>query len=123
MTAEPHGLMLCDDLMFTSKVTATARAVGVIVTAVRNVERLIALAETKPPSCVILDLHNTTLDLQVLMTSLREKCPTMPRVIAFGSHVDVELLAAARQAGCDRVMPRSQFVKQLETGLKDWLSS
>ena len=123
MTAEPHGLMLCDDLMFTSKVTATARAVGVIVTAVRNVERLIALAETKPPSCVILDLHNTTLDLQVFMTSLREKCPTMPRVIAFGSHVDVELLAAARQAGCDRVMPRSQFVKQLETGLKDWLSS
>ena len=122
MTAALHGLMLCDDLMFTSKVTGTARAVGVNVTAIRNVERLVALAETEPPSCVILDLHNTTLDLPALMSSLREKCPTMPRVIAFGSHVDVDLLAAARQAGCDRVMPRSQFVKQLETGLKEWLS-
>ena len=122
MTAEPHGLLLCDDLMFTSKVTGTARAVGVIVTAIRTVERLVALAETEPPLCVILDLHNTTLDLPTLMSSLREKCPTMPRVIAFGSHVDVELLAAARQAGCDRVMPRSQFVKLLETGLKEWLS-
>ena len=57
MTAEPHGLMLCDDLMFTSKVTGTARAVGVIVTAIRTVERLVALAATEPPSCVILDLH------------------------------------------------------------------
>ena len=122
MTAEPHGLMLCDDLLFTSKVTGTARAIGVVVTAVRNVERLIALAATEPPSCVILDLHNTTLDLPTLMSSLREKCPTMPRVIAFGSHVDVDLLAAARQAGCDRVMPRSQFVKLLETELKEWLS-
>ena len=31
------------------------------------------------------------------------------RVIAFGSHVDAELLAAARAAGCDEVLPRSKF--------------
>ena len=31
------------------------------------------------------------------------------RVIAFGSHVDAELLAAARAAGCDDVLPRSRF--------------
>jgi DNA-binding NarL/FixJ family response regulator len=32
-----------------------------------------------------------------------------PRVIAFGSHVDEELLAAARRAGCREVLPRSKF--------------
>ena len=31
------------------------------------------------------------------------------RVIGFGSHVDAELLDAARAAGCDEVLPRSKF--------------
>jgi DNA-binding NarL/FixJ family response regulator len=34
---------------------------------------------------------------------------TSGRVIAFGSHVDADLLAAARAAGCDDVLPRSKF--------------
>lgn len=31
------------------------------------------------------------------------------RVVGFGSHVDTELLDAARAAGCTAVLPRSQF--------------
>lgn len=31
------------------------------------------------------------------------------RVIGFGSHVDAELLDAARAAGCTEVLPRSKF--------------
>ena len=31
------------------------------------------------------------------------------RVVGFGSHVDTELLAAARAAGCTDVLPRSRF--------------
>jgi hypothetical protein len=31
------------------------------------------------------------------------------RVVGFGSHVDVELLEAARVAGCAEVLPRSKF--------------
>jgi len=38
--------------------------------------------------------------------------PGHPRV-AFGSHVDVEALKAARAAGCDQVWARSRFVEQL----------
>jgi hypothetical protein len=34
------------------------------------------------------------------------------RTIAFGSHVDRELLDAARAAGCDEVMPRSEFFRR-----------
>lgn len=33
----------------------------------------------------------------------------VPRVIGFGSHVDTDLLAAARAAGCTDVLPRSRF--------------
>lgn len=35
------------------------------------------------------------------------------RTIGFGSHVDRELLDAARGAGCDQVLPRSAFFGQL----------
>lgn len=33
--------------------------------------------------------------------------------IGFGSHVDDELLAAARAAGCGEVLPRSRFFRHL----------
>ena len=35
------------------------------------------------------------------------------RIIAFGPHVDDTALEAARQAGIDEVMPRSQFFRQI----------
>ena len=40
------------------------------------------------------------------------------RVIAFGSHVDVARLKAARAAGCDEVLPRSAFFEGLEERLR-----
>ena len=63
------------------------------------------------------------LDLPALLTELRAVCPTMPRVIAYGSHVNTELLKAARDAGCDHVLPQSKFVALLETDLAKWLGS
>jgi hypothetical protein len=36
-----------------------------------------------------------------------------PRTIGFGSHVDTELLDAAKNAGCDEVLARSAFFSQL----------
>ena len=35
------------------------------------------------------------------------------RTIGFGSHVDHQLLAAARAAGCDEVLPRSKFFARI----------
>lgn len=38
------------------------------------------------------------------------------RVIGFGSHVDDDLLAAARAAGCTEVLPRSRFFARVREG-------
>jgi DNA-binding NarL/FixJ family response regulator len=35
------------------------------------------------------------------------------RVVAFGSHVDTDVLDAARAAGCAEVLPRSKFFTRL----------
>ena len=115
------GLMLCDDLIFYSRVSGAARAAGLAVRMVRTAADLLDAARAVPPRGVIIDLHNPGLDLPTLLAGLREACPEMPRVTAYGSHVEAEALRAAREAGCDRVLPRSQFVKVLEQHVAEWL--
>ena len=114
--------MLCDDLIFFSRVSGAARAAGLSVRMVRTAADLVAAARTSPPAGVILDVHNPGLDLPALLAELKQICPAMPRVTAYGSHVEAAVLRAARQAGCDRVLPRSQFVEELETKIAEWLS-
>lgn len=120
-SAAPGGLMLCDDLIFFSRVSGAARAVGLSVRMVRSAVDLVTAARANPPAGIILDVHNPGLNLPALLAELKEACPTMPWVIAYGSHVEAATLRAARQAGCDRVLPRSQFVEELETKIGEWL--
>jgi CheY-like chemotaxis protein len=117
----PQGLMLSDDLIFISRVAGAAQALGLHVQSARNTPILLELARRSPPRCVLLDLHNPGLDLPALLGCLREACPTMPRVVAYGSHVEAALLHAARTAGCDLVLPRSRFVEELPASLPAWL--
>jgi CheY-like chemotaxis protein len=119
--SEPIGLLLSDDLMFTSRVTGTARGLGKTVKSARTAATLEALARQQTPSCVLLDLANPGLNVVELLSRLREACQPMPRVVAYGSHVDAAGLRAAREAGCDVVLPRSAFVDQLPTQLTHWL--
>lgn len=122
MTVAAPSLMLCDDLIFFSRVSGAARAAGLSVRMVRSAADLLGAARSAPPAGVIVDVHNPGLDLPALLAGLKETCPAMPRVIAYGSHVEADVLRAARQAGCDRVLPRSQFVKELEAKVGEWLS-
>lgn len=113
------GLLLCDDLLFTSKIAATARAHGLTLKTAKTVARFAELAAELKPAGVILELDHSTFDIAALLGSLSAK----PRVTAYGSHVDVERLKAARRAGCDLVLPRSAFVERLEAELKAWLTA
>src|SRR5262249_32070573 len=117
-----YGVVLCDDLIFFSKVAAVARAHGLAVRQGRTAAAGPELAPKPPPRRGVIDVHNHALDLPGLLAGLREVCPAMPRTVAFGSHVEAETLRAARQAGCDRVLPRSQFVEELPTDLRAWLT-
>ena len=113
-------LIVCDDLMFTSKVTTTARAHGLDAAIARTPAE--AVRKGAAAACVLVDLHLPGLDVPALLTGLRAGGSTA-QVIAFGSHVDTERLKAARDAGCDQVMPRSKFVRELETNLPQWAST
>ena len=113
-------LIVCDDLLLTSKVTATARAQGITALVARTVASALTRAGATPPGCVLIDLHSGGLDLIQLIAGLKSCCPNLPRLIGFGSHVNVEALKSARGAGCHLVLPRSQFSTQLESSLNEW---
>ena len=118
----PVGLLLCDDLIFTSRIVGTARDLGLTVKLARTPESLVELARQEHPGCVIVDLGFPGLVLTDLLKQLPDKESRLPRVVAYGSHVDTATLRAARAAGCDPVLPRSKFVEELPNVLRQWLT-
>ena len=115
------GFLLCDDMIFTSRIAGTARALGLSVKAFRSAAELLTAAKDETPACVIVDLSNPGLSIADLVQGLRQCGPPAPRVVAYGSHVDTATLRKAREAGCDPVLPRSKFVEELPAVLPEWM--
>jgi CheY-like chemotaxis protein len=118
---QPLGLLLCDDLIFASRISATARSLGLQVRTVRSAAGLEQLAAQEKPACVILDLANPSLEITDAVPRLRPE-GQVPVIVAYGSHVDTAGLNAARRAGCDVVLPRSRFVEDLAAALPRWFA-
>jgi CheY-like chemotaxis protein len=116
------GLLLCDDLMFASRITGEARALGLTVKPARSIEQLLEFVRLQAPSCILIDLAFPGLLVPDLIGRLGDLCHSPPRVVAYGSHVDADSLRAARLAGCDPVLPRSKFVEELPRSLAQWLT-
>jgi CheY-like chemotaxis protein len=121
--AAPIGLLLSDDMMFSSRITGTARDLGLSIRSARAMDALKTLVQNEQPACVIVDLANPGLVIGELSGWLAETCSPAPRIIAYGSHVDTETLKRAREAGCDLVLPRSKFVTELPQKLREWIGA
>jgi CheY-like chemotaxis protein len=117
-TAQAVGAVLCDDLMFSSRITGTARSLGLQARVCRTPVDVQALAAAERVACAIVDLHHPGLDVASFVAALKERGPIT--IVGFGSHVAADLLQAARAGGCDVVLPRSQFVQMLPTALAEW---
>lgn len=115
------GYLLSDDMMFTSRITGTARDLGFEIKVARSQAGLETLIQSQPPSAAIVDLANPGLDLAKLLTAVKAASP-QATIIAYGSHVDSETLKEARKSGCNIVLPRSQFAERLPELLPKWFS-
>jgi len=112
-----HGVMVLavvDDLMFTSKIKTTARQVGVDIAFARSSEAALAGMRAKPPALVILDLNNSRTDPLGTVAAMKGD-PTLASIptVGFVSHVQAELIDAARAAGVDDILARSAFTARL----------
>jgi len=107
-------LAVLDDLMFTSKIRAAANQLGVAIAFARSADAALGAMTPTPPSLVILDLNNARADPLGLVASMQAN-PALAAIptVGFVSHVQTDLIAAARAAGVGEVMARSAFVTQL----------
>jgi CheY-like chemotaxis protein len=109
----PVGLLLSRDLIFTSKVTSTARALGRRVLVAGDANLAATLIEQWRPLVVFVDLAAGALTEPAVLLALRSVSGRATPFVAFGSHVETDRLAAAAAAGCDPVLPRSRFTTEL----------
>ena len=119
-TAPPTGLLLSRDLIFTAKVTGTARALGQQVRTAGGVALASQMIEQWQPKVVFIDLAAGELVAPPALLAYRQLAPDTP-FVAFGSHVDTQALAQAAAAGCDEVMPRSKFTSMLPELVRRYL--
>ena len=108
----------CTDLIFATKIRSTAEHVGVPFRSANNAAAVTARLDrvddgrlNEPVTGVLIDLDLGEAGLAII-EQIKAKSPGV-HVIAFGSHVAVEILQAAKKRGADAVMPRSQFAVKL----------
>ena len=109
------------DLIFSTKIVGTARALGIDARAVTTVG---ALEQQLAGGDVRLVMVDMSLPVDLAAQSLRQGAdhPTTPTMLAFFSHVQHELVASAEAAGANLTMPRSQFSAELPDILKRFCS-
>src|SRR5688572_21966780 len=107
-------LCLVDDLIFSVKISTAAKGLGAPVFFERSFEMALPRIREKQPSLVIFDLNSSKLrPLDVMAQMKADSALKAIRTLGYVSHVQTDVIAAARAAGIDDVMARSAFSDRL----------
>ena len=107
-------LAAVEDLLFKSKISETASQLGIEAAFPRSPKKLLEALRESPPDLLVLDLNSSRFEPLTLLSSIRSDETTRDvSTVGFLSHVQKDLAVAAREAGCDRVVARSAFTRDL----------
>lgn len=110
-------LYFASDLVWATRIKATAEDLGIPCRPVRNLDMLSQRLADSEPDALILDLETEQAGLDLLRGLRADEKGKGVRVVAFGPHVKKDLMQAARDAGADEVLTRGVF----DHGLVDLL--
>jgi CheY-like chemotaxis protein len=103
-------LVVVDDLMFRSKISSAAKAVGATIAAATSREAALARARELKPALIILDLDSSkTAPLELLEQLAADPELGCIRTVGFVSHVNTQRIREARARGVSEVLARSAF--------------
>ena len=109
-------MILCvvDDLIFSIKISTAARALASPVFFERTPDIILSRIRETRPSLVILDLNSAKLrPLEVIAQMKADPDLRDIRTLGYVSHVQTDVISAARDAGIDEVLARSAFSERL----------
>ena len=107
-------IAVVEDMLFVSKIRATAEHLDVTLRSVRNMDTLLQVARDSGADLIIVDLHAEKVDPIAVAKALKSDDQVNSiRLLGFFSHVRTDLQKAAVAAGYDVVIPRSVFSRDL----------
>lgn len=107
-------LVVVDDLMFSVKISSAAKAVNAPIAFERAPAAVLPRIRDERPSLVIFDLNSSRLrPIETIAALKRDPALAGTRTVGYVSHVQSDVIAAARAAGCDEVLARSAFSEKL----------
>jgi len=112
-------LVAVPDLLLQSRILDAAKRLGVTTVVADGGQDVLDKGRAEPPGLIILDLESPKVAAGKVLPKLRADaalCATP--TLGFYSHVDKALAERMVQAGCDRALPRGQFVEKLDELLK-----
>ncbi len=110
--------IIVPDLMFQSRISATADALGLTPT-IADTPESVGAALAERPAVVVIDLQAAGIDV---LATIRHAVANGAHVLAFGRHTDPATLRAARAAGASLAVPRSQLIEELPQLLESMLT-
>ena len=108
-------IAVLDDLFFTSKIKEAAKSLNSDLEFTKNTNGLIQKLKSEKPSLIIFDLNSKACNPLETIKELKSSSylKDIP-VLGYLSHVQTDLKDEADKAGCDLVLPRSKFSKDLK---------
>jgi DNA-binding response OmpR family regulator len=109
-------LAIVDDLFVRSRIDAAANVAGVEVRYVGSLEEIRAAVDERSARAALVGMAATRRRWPELIRQIRAEPSTQGLyVLAFGPHKNLELRAQALEAGADRVVANSAFIRLLPT--------
>ena len=103
-----------EDLLFKSKISETSSQLGIEAAFPRSPKKLLDALRESPPDLLVLDLNSARFEPLTLLREVKSDEATRDiSTVGFLSHVQKDLAVAAREAGCDRIVARSAFTRDL----------
>ncbi len=107
-------LCIVDDLLFSVKISTAAKALAAPVCFERSPDMVLPRIQEQQPSLVIFDLNSAKLrPLEIIAQMKADPALSDIRTLGYVSHVQTEVISAARRAGIDEVLARSAFSERL----------
>ena len=111
-------LALVPDLMFSTRIEDATKYLGYTIRSIDVSDNAGEVLAREQPALVIVALDAANWQ-DVAVAAKR----TGARVLAFGSHKNIELMQQAKAMGCDEVVARSRMASELPSLLKKYVEA
>ena len=113
-------LVIATNLFFLPRVQNVASAHGCDTRQVMTLERLREeLAHGSPVVLALVDLEGDPGFWEEAVRTMQDGCPSPPKIVGYGGHTNTAMLHKAQEIGCDLVLTKGQFSRDLAKLIAD----